>query len=602
VPSLCTPEGWCWENPLPQGFNLNAALRLDARRTWFVGENRVVVFFDGDRSRLQEVPAPPGAELFAIHGTANNDVFVVGSGGVILHYDGTRWEREGTLAGFTNPLRTVWSFGDGGALAAGPQGKLLSRAAEIDPFSRWTLETFPSVEEVVEVFADSAGGVYAVTRRNELFTRSTGNWERLDTVPLTETLAATPRGDGLLFGGSAADRANLVQRDPDGGWRELTDAGFTTTGFARGDGGVFALSNALDFAWLDEADQFTRFVVQPGQWNAGAALPGPRLLLVGPSGSTAVVTLDGGLTWRSTPRPTRGQSFNAICGASPGAMYAVGGIDNGSACPTCKVKWLERSVTDGVPAWASKDFQLGNTVQLLGCYAENAERVWLTGDDSKFVYLSNGEPDAGDFGGGAFAGRYSGAWGNPDAGYFFARRESAELTLSPDGLSGFVLSGTVASGAAVSVWGFSSTDVRVAGLNGATSFFDGASWWQDSLSTTSDFASLHGAALRDGGTRYVAAGSRGTIATFDGDAGALTELSPAVDFHGAWVSASGRAWAAGSASDGGAFVMRNNGSGWTNDPLISPRPVRGVFGFDRDDGGVSVWLAGPQGMILRKDY
>lgn len=603
VPSLCTAEGWCWENPLPQGFHLNAALRLDARRTWFVGENRVVVFFDGDRSRLQDAPAPPGAELLALHGTALDDVFAVGTGGVMLHYDGTRWEREGTLAGFTGTLRTVWSFGDGGALAAGPGGRVLSRAALIDPFSRWTLETFPSTEEVVEVLGDSTGGVYAVTRRNELFTRPAGgtNWERLDTVPLTETFAATPRGDGLLFGGSAADKANLMQRDPDGGWRQLTDAGFTTTGFARGDGGVFALSNGLDFAWLDDADQLTRFVVQPGQWNAGAALPGPKLLLVGVAGSTAVATLDGGLTWRSTPRPTRGQSLNAICGTSPGALYAVGGIDNGAACATCKVRWLERSVTTAGPLWTPRDFQLGNTTQLLACYAENAERVWLTGDDSKFVHLASGTPTSGDFGG-TVSGRYSGAWGNPDAGYFFARRESSELTLSSDGLSGFVLSGTVASGPPRSVWGLSGTNVRVAGLNGATSYFDGVSWWQDNLTTSSEFASVHGASLLDGGQRYVAAGSRGTIYTVDGDAGALTELSPAVDFNSAWVSASGRAWAVGQASDGGAFVMRNaGGAAWTFEPLTSPRPVTGVFGFDREDGGVSVWLSGPQGMILRKD-
>ena len=605
VSSLCTSEGWCWENPLPQGFNLNAALRLDARRTWFVGENRVVVFFDGARSQLQDVPAPPGAELLAIHGTAFDDVFVVGSSGVMLHYDGTRWEREGTLASFNGMLRTVWSFGDGGALAAGPGGRVLRRAALVDPFSRWTLETFPSTEEVVEVLGDVAGGVYAVTRRNELFTRPAGstNWERLDTVPLNETFAATPRADGLLFGGSANDKANLMQRDPDGGWRQLTDAGFSTTGFARGDGGVFALSNGLDFAWLDDADQYTRFVVQPGQWNAGVALPGPRLQLVGNSGSSAVVTLDGGLTWRSTPRPTRGQSLNAICGASPGAMYAVGGIDNGSACATCNVRWLERSLTTAGPAWTPKDFQLGNTSQLLACYADGPERVWLTGDDSKFVYVAGGTPTYGDFGGGPLYGRYSGAWGNPDAGYFFARRESSELTLSADGLTGFVLSGTVSSGPAKSVWGISASDLRVAGLNGTTSRFDGTSWWQDNLATSSEFASIHGARLGDGGVRYVAAGTRGTIVTFDEDAGALTELSPAVGFNAAWVSAGGRAFAVGSASDGGAFVMRNaGGATWTLEPLTSPRPVTGMFGFDGADGGVTVWLSGPQGMILRKSF
>jgi hypothetical protein len=603
LPSLCTPEGWCWENPLPQGFTLNAGLRLDARHQWLVGENHVVVFFDGERSRLQDVPAPPGVELLGIHGTADNDVFVVGNDGVMLHFDGTRWEREGTLSAFTNQLRTVWSFGDGGALAAGPGGRLLSRAALVDPFSRWTLETFPSTEEIVEVFGDSTGTAWAVTRRNELFTRPPGSastWTLLDTVPLQDTLTATPRGDGVLFGGTHANRANLVQRDADGGWRQVTDAGFATTGFARGDGGVFVLSGGSEFGWLDEADQFTRFVVQPGQWNAGVALPGPRLLLAGFSGATAVSSLDGGLTWKSTPRVTRGLELNAVCGDSSGARFAVGGIDTGGACATCKVRWLERTSRSSGAQWSSRELQLGNTTQLLGCFAEGPERAWLLGDDSKFISLSSGVASAGDFGG-ALAGRYKGTWGSVDAGYFFTRLESNEVTVSADGLMGFAASGVNAGGSLRSVWGLGGDDVVVVGVNGASSRFDGVTWTAQNLVTQSELVSVHGARLPDGGSRYVAAGTRGTIYSVQGDAGSLTELNTTIEFRGTWVSQSGRAWAVGKAADGDALVMRAESSGaWVVEPLASTRVVSGVFGADQEDGGVTLWLTGPQGMILRK--
>ncbi len=601
LPSLCSGENWCWENPLPQGMTLNASVRIDARHTWFVGENRVIVFFDGERSRLQDAPAPPGVELLALHGTAGNDVFAVGNGGVTLHFDGTRWEREGTLSGFNNQLRTVWSFGDGGAMAAGPGGRLLTRAALVDPFSRWALETFPSTEEIIEVFADLAGEAYAVTRRNELFIRpsSTGTWARLDTVPLTETLCAVARGDGLTFGGTNPDRANLMHRDPDGGWRQLTDAGFTTTGFTRGDGGVFVLSNGSQFAWLDDADQLTRFQVQPGSWNTGTALPGPRLLLAGLGGSTAVVDLDGGLTWRSTPRVPRGLFLNAVCGYAPGAMFAVGGTDSNAGCATCKVRWLERQLTTSGVQWVGNEFQLGNTTQLLACYAEGPDRVWLTGDDSKFVYQSAGAPTFGDFGG-SVPGRYSGAWGTTDAGYFFARRESSELTTSVDGLSAFVTTNVSAPSGVSSVWGLGRDDMLVVGLNGATSRFDGTSWISASGLAQTQFAGVHGARLADGGQRYVAAGSSGVLYSLEGDAGLVTQVSPAVDFRAAWVSRRGTAWAGGSASDGGAFVMRGGAAAWSVLPLTSPRPVTGVFGLDLPDGGVELWVSGPLGMVLRR--
>lgn len=603
VPSLCTDEGWCWESPLPQGYHLYASLRLDARHTWFVGENHVVVFFDGEKSSLQEVPAPPGVDLLGIHGTAPDDVFVVGNNGIIFHFNGTLWERESTVSGFTSQLRTVWSMGDGGAVAAGPGGRLLSRAAAMSPFSRWTLETFPSIGDIRDVFADSAGGVYAVTRGGELFTRpagTTSNWTRLDTVPLGETMAGLPRAGGLTFGGTSLTRATLVHRDADGGWRALTDAGFPTFELVPGEGGLFALSQGGDFAWLDDAEGFTRFAVQPAQWNTGAALPGPRLLLAGLAGSTAIADLDGGLTWRSTPRITRGLSLNAVCGYAPGAMFAVGGTDSSVACNNCQARWLEREVTSLGAQWFSREFQLGGTTALLGCYAEGPDRVWFPGNDTKFIYREQGQPRYGDFGG-TLAGQYEGAWGSAAAGYFFTRSSAWEVTTSADGVNNFSATAVGATAGLRSVWGLGADDVLVVGNSGAASHFDGVSWTAGDLGWT-DFAAVHGARAPSGERHYVAVGSGGSLFTVLGDAGVMAQVSPQVSFSAAWVSARGSAWAVGRASDGGAYVTKSELNGpWVQEALSSPRPVTGLYGFDLEDGGASVWLSGPLGMILRKD-
>ena len=283
-------------------------------------------------------------------------------------------------------------------------------------------------------------------------------------------------------------------------------------------------------------------------------------------------------------------------------MFAVGGIDNGSACPTCKVRWLERELTVSGAQWTWKDFQLGNTTQLLACYAESPERTWFTGNDSKFVHRVDGVPSAGDFGGGQFFGSYSGAWGNADAGYFFTRREGREVTRSADGVSGFVQADVGAQSPLRSVWGLGPGDVFAVGLLGETSHFDGVTWTQWTLPSQPDFAAVHGAIAVDGTRRYVAVGNGGTLYSVVGDAGVVSEVSPAVSFNAAWVSTHGMAWAAGKASDGGAFVMRGEAGGaWAFVPLSSPRPVTGVFGFDRKDGGTTVWVTGPVGMVLRKE-
>ena len=64
--ALCSPDGWCWYNPLPQGDTLYS--------TWV---------------------------------TAPNDVWAVGAGGTILHYDGTAWSR--TTLPSKSPLTGVWA-------------------------------------------------------------------------------------------------------------------------------------------------------------------------------------------------------------------------------------------------------------------------------------------------------------------------------------------------------------------------------------------------------------------------------------------------------------------------------------------------------------
>lgn len=604
VPSLCTPEGWCWEHPLPQGHTLSAAWRLDARHQWFVGESRTVLFYDGERSQRVETPAPEQANLLGIHGTALDDVFVVGTNGTLLHFDGTAWERESQLAAFTETLRTVFSLGDGGALAGGPNGRIMSRFPHSNPLRRWVTETFPTGADVRSVFGDGQGTLYAVTRNNELYARNAATpnaWARLDTVPLQETLAGAPRGDGLLLGGNSGVGASLVQRGADGGWRTLADAGVNVSTLVRAPGGFFAFGPQPAVLWLDDADGVTRVPLPANQWAAGVALDGPRLMLGGLYGAMGFVDLAGTFSWASSARPTAGLSFNAVCGTSPSRLYAVGGIDQGSACNSCNVKWLQREETPAGPLWTEREFQLGATTRLLACYAETADRVWFPGNDSKFVFLNAGAAEAGDFTG-AFAGAYRGAWGTPQAGYYFAR-STQELTFSADGRSNFALEGNQSPAAIESVWGLGQDDLLAVGVDGTVSAWLGSGWASVQLGGGAfDFKAVHGVRLASGERRYVAVGEQGSVLSIVGDGGTLGQASPGANFNATWVSPEGTAWSVGRAVDGGAYVARTELDGTTRFAgSSSPRPTHGVFGLALPDGGQSVWVTGAAGLILRRD-
>ena len=107
--ALCQGDGWCWENPLPHGdvlagvWTAPRAALPGANDTFAVGElgiiqRRHVGGWVVDESGVT-------ANLNAVWGSAGNDVWAVGAGGTIVHFDGVRWSTvasEGAL--WTGPM------------------------------------------------------------------------------------------------------------------------------------------------------------------------------------------------------------------------------------------------------------------------------------------------------------------------------------------------------------------------------------------------------------------------------------------------------------------------------------------------------------------
>ena len=43
MPLVCSADHWCWQNPLPQGNQLNGIWGSDADNVWAVGQNGTIV-------------------------------------------------------------------------------------------------------------------------------------------------------------------------------------------------------------------------------------------------------------------------------------------------------------------------------------------------------------------------------------------------------------------------------------------------------------------------------------------------------------------------------------------------------------------------------
>lgn len=84
---------------------------------WAVGKAGLLMHYDGQK--WNPAVLPPGAtpDLYGVWGSSGSDVWAVGSVGQLLHYDGTAWSRSpGPVA---QTLYGIWGTGPGDIYAAG---------------------------------------------------------------------------------------------------------------------------------------------------------------------------------------------------------------------------------------------------------------------------------------------------------------------------------------------------------------------------------------------------------------------------------------------------------------------------------------------------
>ena len=90
---------------------------------WVVGTGGLIGHFDG--SSWTPVKSPTTALLRHIHGIAGNDLWSVGASGHVLHWDGSAWSDLAT--GVDGNLRAVWPM-SGHVFIVGEFGAILHRA------------------------------------------------------------------------------------------------------------------------------------------------------------------------------------------------------------------------------------------------------------------------------------------------------------------------------------------------------------------------------------------------------------------------------------------------------------------------------------------
>ena len=106
-PQSCSPDGVCWEAPLPFGYDLNSVAALAANDVWAVGNAGAAVHYDGQN--WTHIATNTTLDLTDVWARNTNDVWATAGAGTMLHYTGlgTGWVK--VLTGFPNDVCTlVW--------------------------------------------------------------------------------------------------------------------------------------------------------------------------------------------------------------------------------------------------------------------------------------------------------------------------------------------------------------------------------------------------------------------------------------------------------------------------------------------------------------
>jgi hypothetical protein len=570
----CTGAFPCWENPLPHGNPIRGVWGRSSTDIWAVGGGGVIQHYDGATWSL--VASPTTATLTDVWAAAADRAFAVGQGGIIARYDGAAWSL--LTSGTTLDLAAVWGSGPDDVWAAA------ERSERPDPLG-----------PLVHTFLHWNGLTW---------TRSTA---------IAPEASATQISD--LWGCSASEV------------------------YAVGSNG-----KGVVFRW--DGTRFTSVMTgsssssYPGVWCSGAGRPAWFAYNACPMGLCSAKLSGDGTTWARSE-----YAVGAIAGSGPSDLWTAARSYNAPSKPHLTLHWngtIWEELADTVLAprfsdrpgshfrWSGYDANIphrdslaapwvpsvqGPLFELRGIWGTDPDNLWAVGERGTILRRSRGSwsPVSSPSSGALMA-----IWGAA-ADQLWA--VGSDGILASDGMRWVTLSTGVRDLLAIS--GSGPRDVWAAGKNRLL-HFDGLGW--TTVSTTfggrvlfargpSDAWLVDDSAVRhfDGTTWQLmplpsdtfsgvwASGPRDAWIVggqdfyhFDGTsfstvAGGVERLTGAI-----WGSRAGDVWARGSRG-GQSLNLRWNGSAWRAGTPDTPQTLRSLFGLP----GVGVWGVGAGGSILR---
>ena len=549
---FCNSDGWCLENPTPQGFTLRAVWINSADDVWMCGDSGIVLRTDGEdwwewRSDVQ------GEMFTAVWGTATTNMFVMSSSR-LLRYNGSSWSV--ILSGGFG-LADVFGFATNDLWVAG------WNAARHWNGVSWETHDFPDAH-LSTVFGTASNDVWIGGQQGALY-----HW------------------DGSSFTDHSQDETvNFADI-----WGSSSDDVY----FTVSSGGAI---------WHWDGAEFSQ--ITPGLASSWSRVAGTSASDVWLVGQGAIVARWDGSFWTDVSPEIPNYYLYGIHARSGAGPWVVGYY--GAACEREGSAWScgESLTWDNLFAVGGSGADGMTAVSYNGIVAARDAGGWSLDPDYS-PYAMNGSWHTGD---GIWG--YRPDYGNDRL--VFYHHDGAQWTESfvsaPTGT--LAVWGDAAGGAwAVGVDGqacrYDGTswtchesgttadlfavfgigdEAFAAGDNGAAVHFDGADWSATASGTSNDLYALWGAAADD----VWAVGDQGDAAHWDGDAWTPVDIAGAYDLFDLWGFAANDVWAVGYSSD----VFHWDGGAWTEVETGTSDTILSIWGAASDD----IWAVAEHGTLL----
>jgi hypothetical protein len=537
---FCSPDRWCWQNPLPQGLRLADVFALSSSDVWAVGYYGTVLHYDG--SDWRRVDSGTKGHLVTVFAVSHDDVYVGGELGLI-HWNGHAFA---PVAGApTDWVNALWANGPNDLWVSGQSGSSIQRyrgpgaGFELTPVNAsfgeaWDLLGFASDD--VWAAGDSgyffhrqggtwtapAGditglGLYSVwgTSSSDLWLGSTdGRLEHWDGTRLKATLLADPWWAQKVRGSGARDMWAILSQSPASGVVSRLGHydGTSWTVVDPGGGGELDSVAALapNDAWIVGHRGLMKHY-DGKAFSADRSVSKTYVFSLWAASDTDVWAADSagnalhfdGAVWKANKTPAN--ALSSVFGLAPNDVWAAG----------------DQIVHYDGKKWTS----LATATVIQGrtaIWAAAPNDVWIGGFSSEFYGHFDGSKVTYVNPPSSFA--VEGLWGfaSDDVWSVGDYGHSAHWT---GGVWADVE--TAITDHLYAVWGNASNDVWAVGASGHILRYRGIGWSAFESPTTQDLHAVWGRAAND----IYAAGSSGILIHFDGtswkaqDTGAGTDLN-----------------------------------------------------------------------------